>query len=92
VAVAVDAPGAGHRLADLAHQSDRHADLGISNADADCVGHALDEDRLVCHAFDGTRTRVVEVDPATGRINPLATLHGRFISHGRAGGGWLTGW
>jgi hypothetical protein len=69
-----------------------YADLGISYADAECVGQALDEDRLVCHAFDGTRTRVVEVDPATGQIIPLATLHGRFISHGRAGGRWLTGW
>lgn len=66
-------------------------DLGVSKLDADCATATLDDDRLVCSAFDGTRRRIVALDQS-GRVTPITSLPGRFISHGRAGSGWLTGW
>jgi Zn-dependent protease with chaperone function len=72
-------------------QDDR-TPLGISRIETQCFADALGDDRLVCGAFDGTRTRIVALDPATGRISAIGALSGRFASYGRSGTGWLTGW
>jgi hypothetical protein len=64
------------------------AELGVSRLDASCDARPI-EDRLVCSAFDGTRTRIVALDQSG--VTPITSLPGRFVSHGRAGSGWLTG-
>jgi hypothetical protein len=71
---------------------DSRIHLGASYVESRCFAGALADDRLVCTAFDGTRTRLTSVDPATGRIDPIGTLEGRFASYQRATTGWLTGW
>ena len=44
-----------------------HKDLGISRIATDCYPSVMGGERVVCSAYDGTRTRIVSVDPATGR-------------------------
>jgi hypothetical protein len=66
--------------------------LSVSEIDTACVTDAADDDRLVCTAFDGTRTRILAIDPATSVVSPVAILDGRFVIHGRPAHGWLTGW
>jgi hypothetical protein len=67
-------------------------DLAVSGLTADCVAGALMGDRLLCSAFDGSRTRFIALDPGSRRITPLAWLPGRFARHGSSANGWLTGW
>jgi Zn-dependent protease with chaperone function len=66
--------------------------LSVSEIDTACVTDAADDDRLVCTAFDGTRTRILAIDPATSVVSAVAILDGRFMIHGRPAHGWLTGW
>lgn len=66
--------------------------LGVTRFGAHCVGTALNDDRLVCTAFDGTRTRFAAVDPAAGRLNALAWLPGRFAATATGADGWVSGW
>ncbi len=67
-------------------------DLGTTRIATHCFAEALGDDRLVCSAFDGTRTRIVVLDPATGAISALGTVDGMFASYERAPTGWLTGY
>jgi hypothetical protein len=67
-------------------------DLGTTRIATHCFAEALGDDRLVCSAFDGTRTRILVLDPATGAISALGTVDGMFASYERAPAGWLTGW
>ena len=67
-------------------------DLGTTRIATHCFAEALGDDRLVCSAFDGTRTRILVLDPATGGISALGTVNGMFASYERAPTGWLTGW
>jgi Zn-dependent protease with chaperone function len=60
--------------------------------DTSCVNDALDDDRLVCAAFDGTDTRIVALDPETGSVTALAMMNGRFRPDDVAAHGWLIGW
>jgi Zn-dependent protease with chaperone function len=50
------------------------------------------DERLVCAAFDGSRTRLVAIDPANGDVTPLGWFRGPFVQHGPSGAGWLSGW
>jgi hypothetical protein len=50
------------------------------------------EDRLLCSAFDGTRTRFAALDPASSSITTTAWLHGRFTGDSLSQDGWLSGW
>lgn len=65
---------------------------GRSLLDASCVSEALSDDRLACTAFDGTRTRILAIDPETGGVAPIAMMDGRFFSDGGVARGWLSGW
>jgi Zn-dependent protease with chaperone function len=67
-------------------------DLGLSRAEVRCVSEQVGLPRLACVAFDGTRSRVVTLDPGTGRVTPVAVLKGRFFFDSRVMNGWLTGW
>jgi heat shock protein HtpX len=69
-----------------------HRDLGTTRIATHCFPEALGDDRLVCSAFDGTRTRLLVLDPATGAISALGTVDGMFASYERSPTGWLTGW
>ena len=63
-----------------------------SMLDSRCLGEALDDGRIVCTAFDGTRTRIVAIDPSTAAVTALAVMDGRFVSTGDNAGGWIVGW
>jgi len=67
-------------------------DQGHSVLEASCRAGVLEEGRIACSAFDGTRTRFLAIDPATGGVTPLATMADRFVGTGAAAGGWLIGW
>jgi Zn-dependent protease with chaperone function len=69
-----------------------HDDLGTSYLSTHCFADALGDERLVCSGFDGTRTRLVALDPSTGGITAIGSLDGMFASYERAPAGWLTGW
>jgi hypothetical protein len=72
------------------HGSQR-IDQGHSVLESSCSSDVLDDGRIACSAYDGTRTRFVAVDPATGAVAPLAMMDEHFVRVG-ASGGWLTGW
>ena len=69
-----------------------HRDLGISRIATDCYPSVIGGERVVCSAYDGTRTRIVSVDPATGEISAIGSLSGLFASDDHPPAGWLTGW
>ena len=69
-----------------------HKDLGISRIATDCYPGVLGGERIVCSAYDGTRTRIVSVDPATGEISAIGSLSGLFAGDDHRSAGWLTGW
>ncbi|HVD94027.1 MAG TPA: M48 family metallopeptidase [Vicinamibacterales bacterium] len=70
----------------------RRIDGGETLLDASCVGETGADHRVACSAFDGTRTHIVTVDPATGSIVAIALMDGRFITDDVPVSGWLTGW
>jgi Zn-dependent protease with chaperone function len=63
-----------------------------SRLDASCRAQVLDDDSIVCTAFDGTRTHVVAMAPETGAVRGLAMLDGEFHGDQTIARGWLTGW
>jgi len=67
-------------------------DVAVSRLDAQCFGTALNNDELLCGAFDGTRTRFIALDPASKRIAGVAWLDGRFVTMGSSPGEWQAGW
>ena len=69
-----------------------HKDLGISRIATDCYPSVIGGERVVCSAYDGTRTRIVSVDPATGEISAIGSLSGLFAGDDHPPAGWLTGW
>jgi hypothetical protein len=68
------------------------SDHGTSRLETHCIGATMDDERLVCSAFDGTDTRLIALDPGTGAVSPLGSLPGRFAGATLTGAGWLTGW
>jgi heat shock protein HtpX len=68
------------------------ADSQQSLLDARCLADPFDDGQIACTAFDGVRTRIVAIDPATAAVAPLASVEGRFVAMTGAAGGWLTGW
>ena len=69
-----------------------HKDLGISRIATDCYPGVMSGERVVCSAYDGTRTRIVSLDPATGEISAIGTFDGLFAGDDHPRAGWLTGW
>jgi heat shock protein HtpX len=68
------------------------ADLGTSRIAAECLPDVRLDERLVCNAYDGTRTHIVALDPATRAIGGVGTMNGRFLADDSSPAGWLTGW
>jgi hypothetical protein len=54
--------------------------IAASQLDTSCSDRAFDAARLVCLAFDGTRTHVLAVD-TTGDPQPIGSLSGHFVSY-----------
>jgi hypothetical protein len=68
------------------------ADLGTSRIASNCAPDVARDERLVCNAYDGTRTRIVTLDPATRAIGAIGAVNGRFLADEYSPAGWLTGW
>jgi Zn-dependent protease with chaperone function len=66
--------------------------LGESRLPADCHAGALPDGAIVCGAFDGTRTRFVRIDGASGLVSGIGYVDGRFVTEDSPARGWLTGW
>lgn len=58
--------------------------------DPECIA-AADARALVCTAYDGVTTRVLKIDPATGGIDPIARVDGRFIARDSTSPGSVSG-
>ncbi len=67
-------------------------DVAVSRLGTRCVDRVLGDDRLVCSVFDGSDTRFVAIDPATGQATALGALRGRMVVYHAASPGWLSGW
>ena len=67
-------------------------DLGTSLLASECTPGAFGDERLVCSAYDGTRTRLVALDPGTGAISAIGAFAGRFTSDRHTSYGLLAGW
>jgi hypothetical protein len=63
-----------------------------SRLDVTCRGASSGGEGAMCAAFDGARTGLFALDPATRRSIPVAFVSGRFYFRNDAGGGWLQGW
>jgi Zn-dependent protease with chaperone function len=70
----------------------RRIEAGRSLLDASCVNDTLGDPRLVCTAFDGTRTRIVAIDIGSGSVTAVTTIDGHFRTGMGGTRGWLTGW
>jgi hypothetical protein len=81
----------GGTVSRLWHIDDRGSrDLGLSQFTAACSPDAAP--RLVCSAYDGTRTRIITLDPVTGQRAAIGLMQGRFTVDEHPPEGWLTGW
>jgi hypothetical protein len=67
-------------------------EIATSQLDTSCSDRVLDLARLVCMAFDGTRTHLFVLDPAGGMAQPIGSLAVRFVSYRPTREGWLSGW
>jgi Zn-dependent protease with chaperone function len=65
--------------------------IAASQLDTSCSDRALDSARLVCLAYDGTRTHLLALDPA-GAPQAIGSLSGHFVSYRSTRDGWLSGW
>jgi hypothetical protein len=66
--------------------------LTTSRLDLQCRRLSTDGEAAMCTAFDGTRTRFFEVNPATRRLKALASVAGHFIFAATpAAAGWPAG-
>ena len=71
---------------------DGNRELGTSVLATECFAGAFGDDRVVCSAHDGTRTRIVALEAATGTISAIGAFDGRFTSDHHSPAGWMTGW
>jgi hypothetical protein len=70
----------------------RTAELPESQLDTTCSDRVFDSERLVCLAFDGSRTHLLAVDPSGGEPRAIGSVAGRFVSYRPTRAGWLSGW
>jgi hypothetical protein len=67
-------------------------EAGRSLLDVTCFEGKLDDEGPVCTAYDGTRTRILSIDPTTAAVTALGMIDGRFYADHGGAPGWLTGW
>jgi len=68
------------------------SEVGSTRLWTQCLKSRIDHNRMTCHVFDGSRTRLVSLDAETGAINPLAWVPGRFAVVSALNDEWLSGW
>src|SRR3954471_11465909 len=73
-------------------EGDARIEAGFSRLETTCTAGTLPEERIVCAAFDGTRTHLAAIDPATAAVTPLVMLDGRFWGGNVVADGWTSGW
>jgi hypothetical protein len=66
--------------------------LGESKLGVDCLADVLLDAGLACAVYDGTRTHIVRIDAATGRVAGIGVLDGPFVGDRNVVRDWLTGW
>jgi len=66
-------------------------DVATSQLDTTCSDRVFDA-RLVCMAFDGTRTHLFVLEPSDATPRPVGSIAGRFMGHRPTAGGWVSGW
>jgi Zn-dependent protease with chaperone function len=67
--------------------------LTTSRLELRCEALSARGEAALCLAFDGTRTRLFEVNPVTRRLKGLVSVDGRFFRRGEPdNSGWITGW
>lgn len=67
-------------------------DVATSQLDTTCSDRAFEAARLVCMAFDGTRTHLFVLDPSDPTPRPVGSIAGHFLSYRPTAGGWVSGW
>ena len=65
---------------------------GRSLLDVGCLAEAMADSSLLCTAFDGTRTRILAVEPEQGAVTAIGMIEGQFYADAVIARGWLTGW
>ena len=68
------------------------AETGRSLLDVNCGIESRDDEGMMCTAFDGARTRIVAVEPATAAVTAFGRIDGPFYADPAGTRGWLTGW
>jgi len=66
--------------------------VAVSRLDTMCSDRALDGERLVCLAYDGTRTHVLAFAPAADAARPIGSIGGRFMASRPTREGVVSGW
>src|SRR5262249_11021784 len=73
------------------HDSGNEA-FSTSRLSMTCASSVAGSDETICAAYDGTRTRMVAVDPAARTVRPLASAVGRVYLRGEVDQGWIVAW
>jgi hypothetical protein len=68
------------------------AETDRSLLDVNCALDSRDGEAMVCTAFDGANTRIVALDPSTGRVSAVGSVDGMFYASPANEPGWLSGW
>lgn len=63
-----------------------------SGVELTCHSSVVRDGPAACAAFDGMRTRLFSIDPASAQPVAMASLDGRFYPHGNIDFGWVAGW
>jgi Zn-dependent protease with chaperone function len=67
-------------------------EIAVSRLYLSCEVSPLIGEPPICVSFDGTRSRIFTIDPATGAITARALLPGQFLLFHADAGGWAVGW
>jgi hypothetical protein len=67
-------------------------EIAISRLYLSCEVSPLIGEPPICVSFDGTRSRIFTIDPATRAITARALLPGQFLLFHADAGGWAVGW
>ncbi|HKW00328.1 MAG TPA: hypothetical protein VJN96_10915, partial [Vicinamibacterales bacterium] len=66
--------------------------IATSRLHLSCEASPVVGEPPICVSFDGTRSRIFTIDPATHAIAPRALLPGQFLLFHADAGGWAVGW
>ena len=67
-------------------------EIATSRLSLNCESSAAIGDPAICVSFDGTRSRLFTIDPASHALEARALLPGQFLLFHLDAGGWAVGW